>query len=452
MISRNLTRKHLWIIYLNKWRQHRRRKMTIKQLELQIQKEVTLDTDFERILRMVPSNETGYDTFSIHDYPAKFMPQYPEIFVRYYSSEGQLVVDPMCGSGTTLIEACLQNRRGYGVDIDPVANLIASVALTPLHLDEVTEYRQKLMQNIKHAFEKGRLNGIALPNDEEYPNALLWFRSEVLKELITIRDVIFATETENSLRDFALLCLSSIVREVSNADPRDIFPERDATMPVRERKDVFAHFQRAFHDNASRVLAFSEKVGFESRARIVHGDARHMELENQSADLVFTSPPYCYAMDYARVHQLSTLLFIMNNAALREHRRRYIGTDRVARKDQVDSFEGFSFAEKRIRQVYDEERKYGVILYRYFSDMHQVTLEAFRVLKSGGHLIYVIGNSTVKKTEFRTDQVLTEICKEAGFEIERTFERPYYAYRMSRKRNVQSNTIKADVFIVARKP
>jgi hypothetical protein len=157
-------------------------------------------------------------------------------------------------------------------------------------------------------------------------------------------------------------------------------------------------------------------------------------------------------MDYARVHQLSTLLFIMDNRALREHRRRYIGTDRVTRNGQLDSFDGFSFAEEQIHDVYAQDKKYGVILYQYFSDMHKVTLEAFRILKRGGHLIYVIGNSTVKRTEFRTDRVLTEICRGAGFEIERTLERPYYAYRMMRKRNVQSNTIKADIFIVARKP
>lgn len=426
--------------------------MIVKQLELEIGQQNTLDADFERILRMLPSNETGYDTFNIHDYPAKFMPQYPEIFVRHYSAEGQLIVDPMCGSGTTLVAACLQNRRGYGVDIDPVASLIASVATTPLDPDMLSEYRQHLNRKISHALKRKRQDHVNLPSEEEYPNALLWFRPEVLKELLVIRDVILETDTEKPHRNFALLCLSSMVREVSNADPRDIFPERDAAMPVREPKDVHAHFQRALFDNAKRVIAFSEKVGYEARAQVVQGDARRLEIEDASADLVFTSPPYCYAMDYARVHQLSTLLFVMGNRALREHRRKYIGTDRVARNGPLDSFEGFSFAAERIRQVYAEDKKYGVILYRYFSDMHRVTVEAFRVLKRGGHLIYVIGNSTVRKTEFRTDHVLAEICRGTGFEIERMLERPYYAYRMTRKRNVQSNTIKADIFIVARKP
>ncbi len=426
--------------------------MTIRQLELSIGQPNTLDADFARLQRMLPSSETGYDTFNIHDYPAKFMPQFPEIFIRYYTEPGQLVVDPMCGSGTTLIAACLQNRRAYGVDIDPIANLIASVATTPLEPDILAEYRQQLNREIARAFRENEPANTALPSEPDYPNALLWFRPEVLQELLVIRDVVLRTATEKRYRDFALLCLSSIVRTVSNADPRDIFPERDAANPLRKRQDVHAHFQRALFDNAKRVLAFSEKMDYESSAQIAHGDARKLVLEAATAELVFTSPPYCYAMDYARVHQLSTLLFIMNNAELREHRRKYIGTDRVGRNGDFNSFEGFHFAEDQIRQVHSQEKKYGVILYRYFSDMHQVTQEAYRVLKSGGHLIYVVGNSTVKKTEFRTDYILTEICREVGFVIERTLERPYFAYRMTRKRNVQSNTIKSDSFIVARKP
>lgn len=425
--------------------------LVIKQLEL-VEQVNTLDADFERILRMVPANETGFDTFNLHDYPAKFMPQFPEIFIRHYSTEGQLVVDPMCGSGTTLIAASLQDRRGYGVDIDPIARLIASVAVTPLDPNVLSEYRRTITQQIREAFQGNRTETVILPSQDDYPNTSLWFRTEVLKELLVIRDVILSTKSESPFKNFALLCLSSIVREVSNADPRDIFPERDAAAPIRERKDVFAHFQRALFDNANRVLAFSEKVRYETRAQIVSGDARGLDLADASAELVFTSPPYCYAMDYARVHQLSTLLFIMNNQELREHRKKYIGTDRVSINGALESFDGFSFAEKRIRNVYAEDSKYGMILYQYFSDMRRVTLEAFRILKPGGHLIYVIGNSTVKKTEFRTDHVFTEICRGVGFAIERMLERPYYAYRMTRKRNVQSNTIKADVFIIARKP
>jgi DNA modification methylase len=422
-----------------------------KQLDMVLGEQDPLLRDFEKIMRVIPSNETGHDTFNIHDYPAKFMPQYPRIFIEHFSKSGDLVVDPMCGAGTTLAEACLQSREAYGADIDPVACLISQVAITPLEPDTLESYRKKLYRVLADAFESNQQETIALPSDTDYPNALLWFRPEVLKELLLIRNSILETKAEDKLKNFALICLSSVTRSVSNADPRDIFPERDKEQPVRERKDTLREFQYTFVENMKKVASFSTKVNYEARGQVKMEDARCLSVLDNSADLVFTSPPYCYAIDYARVHQLSTLLFIMSNEQLRGHRRKYIGTDRVPISTRLDSFDGFSFAENEIRQVYNEDRKSGVVLYRYFSDMYQVTRECFRILKPGGHLVYVIGNSTIRKTPFKTAEVLAAICQEAGFRVDRTLERPYYAYRMMRKRNIQSNTIKADLFIVTRK-
>ena len=185
---------------------------------------------------------------------------------------------------------------------------------------------------------------------------------------------------------------------------------------------------------------------------VKQGDARKMPIEDGMASLIFTSPPYSYAMDYARVHQLSTLLFVMSNKDFVDHRRTYIGTDRVSTKTALYTFTGIEFAHNELNKIYEKNRKLGVILYQYFFDMHKVTEDAFRVLKPGGHLIYVIGNSTISGTPFKADEVFKRICEEQGFVIDKVMERPYFAYRMARKRNIQSNTIKSDVFIIARKP
>ena len=83
--------------------------------------------------------------------------------------------------------------------------------------------------------------------------------------------------------------------------------------------------------------------------------------------------------------------------------------------------------------------------------MYAITKECRRILKPNGYLIYVVGNSTVKKSTFHTNEIFRRICENVGFEIEKILERPYYVYRMSRKRNVQSNTVKSDFFIVAKK-
>ena len=67
-----------------------------------------------------------------HPFPAKFPPQLPGLFIEQLTRPGDLVLDPMMGSGTTLVEAARQDRRAAGRDIDPLAILIAGAKLSPV--------------------------------------------------------------------------------------------------------------------------------------------------------------------------------------------------------------------------------------------------------------------------------------------------------------------------------
>src|SRR5215470_9917715 len=73
-----------------------------------------------------------------HVYAAKCPPQLVRYGLRYYSKLGETVMDPMAGSGTTLVEARLLGRNVIGYDIDPLARLIAQVksrVVTSLEID-----------------------------------------------------------------------------------------------------------------------------------------------------------------------------------------------------------------------------------------------------------------------------------------------------------------------------
>jgi SAM-dependent methyltransferase len=413
-----------------------------------------VERDFGGLLQTVPNNLTCYATHGFHYYPAKFIPQFPGFFIQRFSEKGDLVVDPMCGAGTTLIEAALSGRRFFGCDIDPIAALISRVATTSFAgygtRGDFERRVKSLLLKVWKELKSERLKKIVIPTEKEFPNALLWFREEVLRELILIRDIVLE-EGESGLRDFGLLSLSSIIREVSNADPRDIFPQRDIDNPVRDRKNTLKEFENSVWEKFEKVVSFSQRVKNKRLGEIKCADAREIGLEDGIAQLVFTSPPYAYAIDYARVQQLSTLLLCMRNEEFKEYRRKYVGTDRVSTRTELDSYEGIEFAQKELKKVLDTDRKCGLVLYQYFKDMYLITQECHRILMADGYLIYVVGNSTIRRTTFQTNEVFKKICESLGFEIERVFERPYYIYRMSRKRNTHSNTVKSDFFIVAKK-
>ena len=75
---------------------------------------------------------TAYATHNLHSFPAKFPPQLPRKFILSLTEPGDTVLDPMAGSGTTLLEARLAGRHAIGFDIDPLALLLCRVKLSPL--------------------------------------------------------------------------------------------------------------------------------------------------------------------------------------------------------------------------------------------------------------------------------------------------------------------------------
>jgi len=74
-------------------------------------------------------------------YRGNFAPQIPRNVILSYSKEGDLVLDPMVGSGTTLIECKLLHRNAIGIDINPSAVKLTKEALN-------FEYEQRTNQRV----------------------------------------------------------------------------------------------------------------------------------------------------------------------------------------------------------------------------------------------------------------------------------------------------------------
>lgn len=410
-----------------------------------------LENDFKKILKLIPANKTNGYTHNIHSYPATFIPQYPRIFIKHFTKKESKILDPMCGAGTTLIESCLQKKHSTGMDIDPIAFLTSKVSTTPIENEQLNIFQNSFLKDLISTKTTNALAKIELPNEEEYPNYKLWFRDDTLHELLFIKQKILENENED-LRNLAKLALSYIVKPVSNADPRDIFPERDKNVLIREKKEVFKEYSTALNKMIRKVKEFSKKVNYEKYADILQTDARKPnQLTKEDYDLVCTSPPYAYAIDYARVHQLSTLLFIMNNQELREHRKKYIGRDRISTSEKLEDFSGFQSIKRELLKLYESDKKYALVAYNYFKDMKAVTQNLSSYLKDGGKLVYIVGNSNIKNTNIKVHEVYKEICKYSGLRFIKQLERPYYIYRLARKRNIQSDVIEKDIFLIFEK-
>jgi hypothetical protein len=146
------------------------------------------DLDFE-------GSNTLYGTHCLHAYAAKCPPQLARYCIRYYSKVGETVLDPMAGSGTTLVESRLLGRNCLGFDIDPLARLISEVKSTPLEDDVIEPAFKWVLENV------GTMAGepIRCP---EFHNRDYWFSDGVTRDLVLLANLITIVPTDTAVRNF----------------------------------------------------------------------------------------------------------------------------------------------------------------------------------------------------------------------------------------------------------
>src|SRR3989304_493871 len=101
---------------------------------------------------------TSYLSHSLHPYPAKFPPQLPKKILEDYAIKGQTVLDPFCGSGTTLVEARIFGVNAIGVDVNGLSVLLSQVKATSLSEKQFTIIESEVA-NIEDLTFKCKFNG-----------------------------------------------------------------------------------------------------------------------------------------------------------------------------------------------------------------------------------------------------------------------------------------------------
>lgn len=385
-------------------------------------------------------------THRLHRYPARLTPYIPLFFlaVRDVAVPGGLLLDPFAGCGTVLVEAPVHPAhpmRPIGFEINPLARLIAKVKTTPLDARAVMDAWRRILARYEADISK-----TSLP---DFPNKRHWFTltvelrlARVLRAMEGLRD--------GDLRDFFLVAASSVVRQVSLADPGvsvpvKIAPERfrddkvrsraQASLSQRERADVLAILDETVHRNLSRLRSWVEAASITLSGVTIRGaDARtfatspyvgggrlggEIEPALTGVDLVLTSPPYANAQRYTRSLRLE--LFALGFTGSSEEEsvldRLQVGTERVPELDWKKMVEptGVTTADCVIELVRHLDRYRAAIIGKYVRDMQTVVSNCYSVLKPGGHAVFVIGNNCVRGHILDNAAILAELGEQAGF-------------------------------------
>jgi len=347
------------------------------------------------IFRRIGQEETNYATHHLYRYPGQFVPQIPRFLIEKFSKKYDLVLDPFCGSGTTLVEANLLHRNSYGIDVHPLARLVTKVKTRKISMsnDELIKITNI---NVIDDFDE---------NNEECKkfkyNYL--FNPENLMQLLKIRKEIYKIYT-GAQRDFLLVCLLSIVKSCANINEHKV-------RKVRQKKDsvnVFEIFKKTVYENLKKLGALNTDVF----AEVLDCNAKKICLDDNTIDLVVTSPPYLNALNYIKIHEIEMALI---NEKVDE--KDYIGVDKeiYGTGSETDS---------------NDAGKKLMAIEIYFKDMENAISEISRVLKSKGVCGMIIDKDRkIKNIRFKLANELIERAKNYSLILEDKF------YRYATKEN-----------------
>ena len=304
---------------------------------------VTPDTRIEQLNlnwreRDLPERVRTKHVHRLHPYLGKFIPQLVEIFLRKYRPT--LVVDPFCGSGTTLVEAKTLGIDSFGVDISEFNCLLSKVKTDSYDVEEVErEIRDALQQSGKS--DQGRLLEAQAPYaDSSYLRD--WFAPQALAELQAYQAVI----GEYRYQDVLKIILSRSARSARLTTHFDLdFPQKPQTEPYQCYKhsrvchptQTARRFLKRYSlDTARRIKEFVELKG-DAFSAVICGDSRHVDFPR--CDLVVTSPPYVGLIDYHEQHRYAYELLGLNWNEESEIGPAKQGVSQTAQQSYVDNIE-----------------------------------------------------------------------------------------------------------------
>lgn len=382
-----------------------------------------------------------------HTYCARFPSELAEAGITQYTRTGDSVFDPFCGSGTTLVASLALKRKAIGTDIDTLAGMLSELKCFPLPSNRYARWRASFVQRLEEAFEDiedswppdtrprpgsawpvGALQ-LVIP---QFAELNYWFPPQLTAALAAIAKAAHRCHEPRYERAALISLSASIISKWPNtlSYAKDV----DHTRPHREvrrfrlnevlqtylgRLDRTISCLSALHD-AYRSAGVLDAL--ESSAQVIYPhDARQpvLSIPDGSQALVMTSPPYFNAVDYPRAHRMSVCWMNGHAPAELVSRRQYVGLRHGADFAADDWLESRPGIRQLIPVPIWRDPTLARRLSAFFADLEAALSQTWRVLRPGGHALFVIANNVIRGVRVESHSVLVNLARGLGFvEIE----------------------------------
>lgn len=350
-----------------------------------------------------------HGALAMHPYFGRMDPALAGLLISEFSSPGDWVLDPFCGSGTVLHEALLLGRNATGWDSSPLATMIAASKVSGVSKDVRSEVEHFCAMFEPYAVGDGgllaaRVPECPVPDMARVTSISKWFGENALQELAFIREELRSAELGEHSK---LLVLTAFSRCITSASRQ----KGESKYTAVDKPDYASRVIRLFLDSVRHVLAsagdFSSLRGAaESNLRLtaphsynVHWPDLSVDIfsvdtrgvntpEQRQHDLIVTSPPYLMSWDYGLYHKF---------------RFYWLGLD-------LDNYEDSEIG-RHLRRRHDDVE-------RYWQDMKGAFVRLSQGARRGARVAFVNAPSAVKGVSVDTNQILRECAEAAGFSLD----------------------------------
>lgn len=309
----------------------------------------------------------AYAFHNLYPYKGKFYPRIVRTLINTFKlKKGDLILDPFNGSGTTTHEASLMGIKSIGVDVTPMGVMLAKLKNDLLFLPEKElNFSYKDLEEIFEVIENKKW---------EHPN-------NIIKNLMLA--IYF--------------------------DTADAFA-RTSRYKKKGKSGLFIEKFNYIKDCHKKIMYIKEKFGLEfTEADIFESDVleiKKMSNFKENFDAIITSPPYYFSIDYVGKDKIA---YDYLNIDMGNVETKYLGM-----KNTLPS------------------KKYGKLpskVLLYYEDLKKSIENMYWVLKDGGKMAIIVGDSTVNKQRIPTTIMTKKFCEETGFKFEKLIFNPLLGAR-----------------------
>lgn len=376
-------------------------------------------------------NHIRHHDRACHDW-YRFVLSFPPHLVQKYLTEfkigsDQCVLDPFCGTGTTVVECKKQGVPSVGVEANQMAWFAGNTKLDwSIDPDRLLNHAHKIAE-----LAQANLNQPLKTLSEEQAQLLLKNSiSELpLHKALILLEQLEQHKDEQCDRHERLALAKILVYSISNLK---FAPEVSIGKPKQDAPVVELWLEEI--EQIATDLEYLRSLN-DTPAIIHHADSRNLldVLKPNSIDAVITSPPYPNEKDYTRTTRLESVLlgFLQTKADLRALKQGLMRSNSrcVYRSDTDDQWVADHPEIQRIATAIETkrielnktsgfERQYARATKLYFGGMAKHLADLRSSLRPNAQLAYVVGDqASYLRVMIRTGELIADLAKSLGYEV-----------------------------------